>query len=238
MSYLILKLLALLRRIFTFFPLNRRHTFNFPTATYAPWLDDNDFSTIYMQIRPNTMVDKYRCYELWQLAKECAKLPSGAILEIGVWRGGTGCLIASALPEIPVYLCDTFTGVPREKISPKDSSYTGGEHADTSEEVTTSLVNCLNLKQIHILKGIFPDETGRLCPDKLRFVHVDVDVYQSGKEVLNWVWPRLVSGGIVVFDDYGFLTCSGITNLVEEQRAIGDRITIHNLNGHGILIKR
>jgi O-methyltransferase len=237
-SYTVRPVAAMLRWLYMSSHLNRHYHYVVPTATYAPWLDDKDFCSIYSRIRSYTMVDMYRCYELWQLAKECSKLPPGAILEVGVWRGGTGCLIASAVPDTRVYLCDTFAGVPKAKVSTADSMYSGGEHADTSEEVVRGLVTSLRLANLRLLKGVFPDETGRLCSDPLRFVHVDVDVYQSGKDVLDWVWPRLLPGGVIVFDDYGFETCSGITKLVEEQRLSADSTVIHNLNGHGILIKR
>jgi O-methyltransferase len=41
----------------------------------------------------------------------------------------------------------------------------------------------------------------------------------------------------MVFDDYGFQGCNGVTRIINEGRRIKDRITIHNLNGHAILIK-
>ena len=43
--------------------------------------------------------------------------------------------------------------------------------------------------------------------------------------------------GFVVFDDYGFDVCGGITQLVNEMLTEPDRIVIHNLNGHAIVIK-
>jgi O-methyltransferase len=47
----------------------------------------------------------------------------------------------------------------------------------------------------------------------------------------------MVSGGIVVYDDYGFQRCDGITKYVEEQIYDKDRIVIHNLNGHAVILK-
>jgi len=96
----------------------------------------------------------------------------------------------------------------------------------------------LNLDNTVILVGIFPEETGKLVNDKtFRFCHVDVDVYESAKDIMEWIWPKLVIGGFVVFDDYGFQGCDGITSLVNDERNKKDRIVIHNLNGHGIIIK-
>lgn len=68
--------------------------------------------------------------------------------------------------------------------------------------------------------------------------HIDVDVYQSGADIIAWLLPRMRSGSIVVFDDYGFSTCKGITRLVEELRSDGNWRCIYNLNKHAILIRK
>ncbi len=208
-------------------------------SSYAPWLLDESFINIYKIAKRYTLVDKYRCYELWQMIKESSKL-RGAMIEISVWRGGTGIIIAKSA-EInkitePVYLCDTFTGV--VKAGNNDTSYKGGEHDDTSVELVQKLINDTGLKNVKILEGIFPEETGELISENVfRFCHVDVDVYKSAKDIENWIWPRLCIGGIIVYDDYGFLGCDGITKFVEENRKLNDRLTIYNVNGHAITIK-
>jgi O-methyltransferase len=211
-----------------------------PEANYCPWDDDQDFLAIYEAIRSFTLVDKYRCYELWTLVEQVAKL-EGALLEVGVWKGGTGGLIAkrSRMCGIrdSVFLCDTFRGIVR--TGDKDAGYRDGLHADTSETTVHGLLKDeLQLDNYRLLKGIFPDETARSIPDTtFRFCHIDVDVYQSAKDVLAWVWPRMTLGGVVVYDDYGFCWCSGITRHVEEQRHLADGMLVYNLNGHALLIK-
>ena len=157
-----------------------------------------------------------------------------------MWRGGTGALIARQCQlagiEDQVYLCDTFKGV--VKASSRDAAYVGGEHADTNQAAVLELIDALKLGRVRILEGVFPDQTGHLVNDRqFRFCHVDVDVYDSAKDILKWVWPRLVPGGIIVYDDYGFHSCVGITRFVNEERVHGDRLVIHNLNGHAIVIK-
>ena len=66
-----------------------------PNATYSPWNLDEAFKAAYSQIELATLVDKYRCFELWRLVEQSAKLEAGALIEIGVWRGGTAALIAT-----------------------------------------------------------------------------------------------------------------------------------------------
>lgn len=212
----------------------------YPEANYAPWNADPDFLSTYNTIRANTLVDIYRCWELWALAGQTAKF-RGGILEVGVWRGGTGALIAKSAHRAgskdPVYLCDTFEGI--VKAGPDDTVYKGGEHADTAPHIVEDLVRYLGLDNVRILKGIFPDETGHLIApgERFRLCHIDVDVYSSARDVMAWVWDRLVPGGLVVYDDYGFSICEGITRHVNEQVRETDRIVLHNLNGHGIVIK-
>jgi O-methyltransferase len=64
-----------------------------------------------------------------------------------------------------------------------------------------------------------------------------VDVFDSAKGVAEWVWRRLIVGGVVVFDDYGFQSCDGVTAFVNEMKLWPDCIIVHNLNGHAIAIK-
>lgn len=211
-----------------------------PIATYAPWKCDLEFNKVYRMIKNNTLVDRIQCYGLWSLVEESSKT-EGALLEIGVWRGGTGALIAKKAQLLglknAVYLCDTFCGV--VKATDKDNEYKGGEHSDTSLQMVEHLIyNVLELNNIKILKGIFPEESfHKIKENKFRFVHIDVDVYKSANDIIDAIWENINLGGIIAYDDYGFRDCKGITQHVNEQKKYKDRIVIHNLNGHGIIIK-
>jgi len=209
-----------------------------PEARYAPWKSDQAFQAAYRAVESNTLVDPYRCYELWSLVEQSAKL-EGSLLEVGVWKGGTGALIAararlSGIAD-PVYLCDTFRGI--VKASEHDL-HVDGAYADTSAELVRRFLDGLKLENVEVLEGIFPEETAKQIPQsRFRFCHIDVDVYQSAKDVLEWVWPKLVVGGMVVYDDYGGEGCEGIVRHVREQMSKSDRIFLHNLNGHAAFIK-
>lgn len=211
-------------------------------ATYAPWIEDKAFREMYESIKQNTMVDEFRLYELWQLTKESAKLEKGSILEVGSWRGGSGAIIAKSAQKhginTPVYICDTFEGI--VKAGEKDPHFANSDINNTSDTIVKDLMHRLKLVNAKVFKGIFPDDTSHLIPssEQFRFCHIDVDVYQSAKDIVEWLWPRLVDGGIIVFDDYGFESCPGITEYVNELRSRKDCTVIHNLNGHGIVIKR
>jgi O-methyltransferase len=212
-----------------------------PAANYSPWLADSEFSKIYLEIKSHTLVDIFRCYELWELTEHIHNLNSNAaFIEVGVWKGGTAGIIAKKLSllgsNVAFFLADTFEGV--VKATDKDSTYNGSEHADTSQEIVENLLSNKYHKYT-ILKGIFPDDTSHLIDDTIQFgfCHIDVDVYESSKDIVDWIWSRMIKGGVLVFDDYGFHTCDGVTKYVNEQKNKSDRVIVHNLNGHALMIK-
>lgn len=210
-----------------------------PVANYRPWDIDAEFLEVYELVREHTMVDVYRLWTLWYLGRQIAgarpdpggapeasagAIPGGVgldgdVLEIGSWRGGSGTVIARALAGTGaarrIVLADTFSGV--VKAGERDTYYKGGEHANTSVDAVQELLGRAGVPHVELLSGIFPEERGEEIAD-LRFAlcHIDVDVYQSAKDCFEWVWPRMVPGGIVVFDDFGFYGCEGVTAYVHE----------------------
>ncbi len=214
------------------------HEVILPFASYAPWRSDAAFKSMWTTIKDYTLVDNYRAYELWDLAGQACRL-SGDVIEVGVWRGGTAILLASraAAAGKRLYACDTFEGV--VKADAVDPHYSGGEHADTSLGFFVAFLRKQQIKNCTIAQGVFPDETGwHLVGNRFCFAHIDVDVYRTAKECFAFIWDRLVVGGIVVFDDYGFSTCEGVTLAVNELRdGLADGVILHNLNGHAVIIK-
>jgi len=120
------------------------HGMAYPISTYAPWRGDPDFKRLRRAVRRNTMVDVWRLFELWSLVAELAEIP-GSILEVGVWRGGSGALLAERAARLgirePVFLCDTWEGV--VKTGAVDTYYHDGKHDDTSRRVVERLIERL-----------------------------------------------------------------------------------------------
>jgi O-methyltransferase len=159
---------------------------------------------------------------------------------VGVWRGGTGSLMAKAAqlfsPNTTIYLADTFKGV--VKAGSKDTNYKGGEHADTTIDIVKALLADMGVSNAEFLVGIYPDEIDRSIMGKasIKLCHIDVDTYSSAQDIFDEVWPRMAKGGAVVFDDYGFWGCEGVTELCNTID-LPDARFLHNVNGHAIFIK-
>ena len=205
-----------------------------PYATYSPWLNDQPFQELLSKIQNFSLVDVYRLYELKSICLSINRV-DGDILEVGVWRGGTGALLCSFSPDKSVFLADTFEGIVKD--GDRDLSYNGGEHADTSSEIVRSLLSSMKLTNFDILQGVFPDDTGHLIPEILSMVHIDVDVYESAKQIWDFVNHRVAVGGVIVFDDYGFSSTDGVTSFVNEIKDLDNYFFLYNLNGHAVFLK-
>ena len=147
------------------------------------------------------LISMERLYTLYVLAKFASRLEGNAI-EVGVYNGGSALVLGNVFKSKTLYLCDTFSGMPHCNKEVNDKYTT-----DAFKESNISVVEALfKGKNVKICQGIFP--TDPACDfvkdEKFCFVHLDVDAYQSYKESLEAVYDRVVPGGIIVFDDYGF----------------------------------
>ena len=52
--------------------------------------------------------------------------------------------------------------------------------------------------------------------ERLAFAHIDVDLYRSVLDCIEFAYPRLVAGGLIVFDDYGFPSCARARQAVDQ----------------------
>jgi O-methyltransferase len=221
---------------------NIPHSIISPRANYSPWINDDKFQSVFNIAREYSLVDEYRMYELYQLSAQ-ASLLDGDFIEVGVWRGGSSAVIQSVLIDRNFsnnfYIADTWDGVVKAG-SDYDTRYVGGEHSDADLSHVHNLYDSLELPKPEILVGIFPDDHPNVNIQRIAFLHSDVDAYQSTKDIIEWSLPKLVSGAIIVFDDYGFRGCEGVTKYVNDFfNKYSEKFTfLHNINGHAILIKK
>ena len=76
-----------------------------------------------------------------------------------------------------------------------------------------------------------------MSDSRVAFAHVDVDVYQSVWDCCEFIYPRLTTGGVMVFDDYGFPTCPGARKAVDEFFANKPETPIILQTGQAIAIR-
>lgn len=151
-------------------------------------------------------------YTLDRIIREMPNFP-GALLECGTYRGATLLGMTHLLHmkgfRPPVYGLDSFEGFPdpSTKDAQTDGSYHPDVHrgalGDTSYEALLARIRLLGWQDhVQLVKGYFSETLPRLPEMKFSLVHLDCDLYDSYLECLAFAYPRMLPGGVMVFDDY------------------------------------
>ena len=149
------------------------------------------------------------------LVDRIAKLP-GDLAELGVYRGAFASHINHCFPDRTLYLFDTFEGFDSRDVAielqGKYSRAVEGDFADTSVDLILSKMSAP--EHVVVRKGYFPETTEGL-EASFAFVSLDADLYESTLNGLNWFYPRMVSGGVILLHDYQNARFSGVQAAVE-----------------------
>jgi O-methyltransferase len=152
-------------------------------------------------------------FNLYQLVQRTQKL-EGEIAELGVYRGGTAKLIATLKGNKNLHLFDTFAGMPGVRTD-VDVHRAGDFDRTSLAEVKRYLDG---FSGVFFHPGFFPDSARELAETAVRFslVHLDMDIYESTKAGLEFFYPRMVKGGVILAHDYRNLGCPGVKQAIDE----------------------
>ena len=178
---------------------------------------------------PYTMTSLERRYALWQAVGHLHRIGvPGAILECGVWRGGSALLAALALRQHrdfdrDIWLFDTFEGMsePSEHDVEARTGVRADEHIDILQRDKSShtfAYASLGEVQLNMELACYPEERvphyveGRVedtlpaqAPDLIALLRLDTDWYESTRHKLEQLWHR-VHPVVLIIDDYGHWT--------------------------------
>lgn len=134
----------------------------------------------------------------------------GDIVECGVWRGGMSLYLTKLFPDKKVWLVDSFEGFP----DLNDMKYKADW--DPHKKGTPIRENLLGIS-VEEVESVFKEfgETAtcikgnvsdtlkpEVCPiEKIALLRVDVDSYSGTLEVLEYLYPKVVKGGMIILDD-------------------------------------
>ncbi len=187
--------------------------------------------------RAFTMVSKDRQIHMYDATQYVARAKiRGAIVECGVWRGGSMMIAASALLDIgdttrELYLLDTYAGHPEPNFD-RDidihgrhlvEEYRKHQTADGFSDWARASIEDVRhnmqstgypLERMHFVKGKVEETVPRQAPDEVAILRLDTDWYESTKHTLRYLYPRLTRGGVLIIDDYGHM--QGAKGAVDE----------------------
>lgn len=178
------------------------------------------------KVRPYTMTSPERIFGLLEAVNYIVRNNiEGSIVECGVWKGGSMLAVAEALSENndsgrDLYLYDTFEGMSEPSEHDRDFANQKAEALlDTNRNKEENLVwafstldtvkHTMSLgnypeRKIQYVKGKVEDTIPSTLPDKIALLRLDTDWYESTRHELEHLFPRLVKGGVLIIDDYGF----------------------------------
>jgi O-methyltransferase len=198
----------------------RRYHPSASRKAFPPDFDEDTINTI-LAVREATMTSPERIAALCAAVRYVVRYRvPGALVECGVWRGGSMkaaalTLLAAGDRERELYLLDTFAGLP----PPGDRD--GGSALAYFQDATRKgdVVACCNCSleqvrqtmyetgyppaRIHFVPGRVEDTLPAAAPAEIALLRLDTDWYESTRCELEHLFPRLSRGGVLILDDYG-----------------------------------
>lgn len=168
------------------------------------------------------MVDLFKLENIVRFLEETGSV-AGDVVECGVYKGGT--LVAMSLwlrrlgSSRVVHGFDSFKGFPQASAI----DFTGGKSAqqsrlgDTTEQVVLKKARRLSVEgKIVLHRGFFEETLSQFSVSSLLLIHLDCDLYESYQTALQYLWPKLSSGGIVIFDEFADPAWPGARKAIDE----------------------
>jgi O-methyltransferase len=151
-----------------------------------------------------TFPDKTRFFNMWlQIERLKQSAITGEFAELGVYKGETARLIHLCDTERQLHLFDTFQGFKASDLEVEEgdaTTYTPRNFADTSTDRVKRYISGNDNITFH--PGHFPESTSGIGDIKYALVHIDADLYNPIKAGLEYFYPRLSPGGIIIVHDY------------------------------------
>lgn len=200
----------------------------------SSYLNDSEIGNLFnitpLKLHPCTMSTHNVCEEiiewdfvrhqtLYLLSEEINhRNLSGAVAELGVYKGDFSKKINFVFPNKDLYLFDTFEGFEQKDIKSDQTVLSANSELEKFRNTSVEYVlnNIPNPNKCIVKKGYFPDTFDLDDSIKFCFVSIDVDLYSPIKAGLEVFYPRLVPGGYIMVHDYNSLGYIGTKKAVLE----------------------
>lgn len=167
---------------------------------------------------------------------------TGDIAKLGVYRGDLAWQLNALFPERTLHLFDTFEGFDtrdiKEESRQRFSGAREGDFADTSIAFVQSRLPYPDKALFH--KGFFPDTAAGLDNCRFALVSLDADLYAPILAGLQYFYPRLKPGGMILLHDYNNRRFRGAAQAVEDYERTCEvlpLIPLCDLHGTAVIIR-
>lgn len=171
------------------------------------------YTKLFAEVIKGGMLCPGRVANITHYLLQTSKL-NGAMVEFGCNAGRTAALMACVCPEKEIWLYDSFQGLPEP--GEKDSGKFGCGIMKTSIADVEFYFMVSGLGVPRVVEGWFSDIKPNQVPDEIAFAHLDGDLYESTRDALSIVAPRMSKGGVIILDDYGWSVTPGVKSAFVE----------------------
>jgi len=168
---------------------------------------DHIFLELWPQVADTAILHPLQALMIVERMDKALSKP-GDVIECGIYQGATSVLMAKLLElrhsDKTLFLCDSFQGLPEpDRQVDASARFEKGAWSASRQEVEARLAHYNVLDRCRILEGWFSDTLPGLDEgQQFCFAYIDADLYTSTVDCLQQLWPRLVTRGAAVFDDY------------------------------------
>jgi len=157
-----------------------------------------------------SLLSSNEAFTLYSMARAQRNM-RGDMAEVGVYQGCSAKIISIGSGGATLHLFDTFCGLPKPADAEK-SRLRQGFYAASLASVKEFMAGHNN---VHFYPGIFSAETAEpVLNTGFSLVHLDVDLKSSTLACLEFFYPRMLQGGIILTHDYSYL--EGVRNAFAE----------------------
>lgn len=207
------------------------------------WLHDEEYLRVWSSFPGGSKNIHERKFNFYNIAKSIRNVP-GDLAECGVFHGGSSHLMLAATSETDKHLhgFDSFEGLsePNEiDLASKDYTFKWKKH-DMRFDINKTHSNLRQHQgRFTLYKGWIPERFIEVQSRKFSLVHIDVDLYEPTKAALEFFYPRLSVGGVIVCDDYGFESCPGAKKAMDNfVSGKPESSVIHLTTGQGVIVRQ
>lgn len=182
-----------------------------------------------LRLEGNLLLTVNESMQVLECAASALKI-KGDFAEVGVFRGGSARLIAEVKGKKKLHLFDTFEGLPAaDEIDKYVESY-------TMQALLAQVKNQLRqFSGVSYYKGLFNQTSKKIRNKKFAFVHLDVDLFSSTKACLEFFYPRMIKGGILLTHDYPFMP--GVKKAFDDFFKDKKECVIKMVGNQGLVVK-
>jgi hypothetical protein len=221
----------------------------------AGFMEDPKFAAAFNAIKGSHSYDAYdapdtiawRLHTLVWAAQSVAMLP-GDFVECGVFKGDMSWVVTEMLDfgklAKQFYLYDTYAGFSEKYSSPEDFPGNPGFY-DAANQVysTGSLYEVVKAKfaklpNVRIVKGVVPDVFAEALPERIAYLHIDLNSARAEIGALEVLFDRVLPGGMIIFDDYGWANFRKQKTAEDAFFAARGYRVLELPTGQGLVVKR